>query len=163
MKPDMTITDPSLLKVLTAVFSSQRTMPAHFTSNGDRKQSFCIDYEIEADDEYELASHTHSVLWEYLGKITEDQISKAETGCVLKIGEDIALGAFILQKEDEYASFSDLKQELIEENVSLWDSMPQLAKVVEIPLVKNYFDFCEWFGRSRANGFRWGNQPIRIK
>ena len=159
----MTITDPSLLKVLKAVFSSERAMPAHFTSNGDRTQSFCIDYEIDADDEYELASQAYAVLWEYLGKIPEDQISKADAGCVLKIGEDIALGTFILQKEDEYASFSDLKQELIEENVRLWDSMPKLEEIVDIPLVKNYFDFCEWFGRSRANGFTWGSKSAKSK
>lgn len=159
----MTLTDPSLLNVLQIVFNSKRAMPAHFSGDETKSKSFFVDYDkLTPDDEYEIASQVYHIMWEFLGKVPEDQITKSDASCVLKIGEDIALGAFILQKEDEYASFSDLRQETIEENVDLWDN-PQLEKIVKIPLVQNYFDFCGWFGRARANGFRWGNQPVKGK
>lgn len=147
--------EDSVKDTLKIIFNSKRTMPAHFTSNGDRTKSFCIDFDIAADDEYELASQAYYSLWEFVGKMPGDQISKSDTNSLLKIGEDITLGAFILQKSDEYASFSSLRQETIEENIRLWDSS-QLKNIVDIPLIQNYFDFCAWFGRARANGFRWG-------
>lgn len=74
---------------------------------------------------------------------------------MLKIGEDIAVGAFILQRTDEYASFADLRQEIIEENLNRWDR--PLDHVANIPLIQNFFDYCSWAGRARANGFRWNN------
>lgn len=158
----MEITDKSVLTALKAVFSSERAMPAHFSGDEERSKSFFIDYDMDSDDEYEIASQTYHILWEYLGKIPEDQISKSDASAVLKVGEDLAIGAFILQRTDEYASFSDLQQEILEENLRLWDQ-PRLSEVMTIPLVKNYLDFCSWFGRARANGFRWGSQPIKNK
>lgn len=48
----MEITDESLLAVLRIVFNSERAMPAKFTSNGDRTQSFCVEYDdLTAEDE----------------------------------------------------------------------------------------------------------------
>lgn len=154
----MTITDQSLLKVLKIVFNSERAMPAKFTSNGDRTQSFCVEYDgLTADDEYQLASEVYVNLWYFVGKIPKDQITEVEATCMLKIGEDIVIGAFILQRTDEYASFADLRQEIIEENKNRWDQ--PLNHVTIIPLIQNFFDYCLWTGRARANGFRWsGNQ-----
>ena len=74
---------------------------------------------------------------------------------ILKIGEDIAIGSFILQRTDEYASFSDLRREIVEENINRWDQ--PLDHVVKIPLIQNFFDYCLWTGRARANGFKWNN------
>lgn len=158
----MEITDKSVLTALKAVFSSERAMPAHFSSDEERSKSFFIDYDMDADDEYEIASQTFHILWEYLGKIPEDQISKSDASAVLKVGEDLAIGAFILQRTDEYASFSDMQQEIVEENLRMWDQ-PRLNEVMTIPLVRNYLDFCLWFGRARANGFRWGKEPSNWK
>ncbi len=154
----MTITDQLLLNVLQIVFNSERAMPAKFTSNGDRTQSFCVEYDgLTAEDEYQLASEMYITLWEFVGRVAKDQITKAEATCMLKIGEDIAIGAFILQRTDEYASFADLRQEIIEENLNRWDQ--PLGHVASIPLIQNFFDYCQWTGRARANGFRWsGNQ-----
>ena len=47
-------------KVLDIISSSDRKMPAHFTSNGNRTQSFCIDFDISETDEYEMASEAWS-------------------------------------------------------------------------------------------------------
>lgn len=153
----MNITDKSLPTVLKIVFNSMRAMPAKFTSNGDRTQSFCVEYDdLTADDEYQLASEIYATLWEFVGKIPKDQISEAEATCMLKIGEDIAIGSFILQRTDEYASFTDLRQEIVEENLNRWDQ--PLDRVAKIPIVQNFFDYCLWTGRARANGFRWNNE-----
>lgn len=157
----MVITDESLLTVLKIVFNSERTLPAKFTSNGDRVQSFCVEYDdLTADDEYQLASEIYSTLWNFVDKLPKKQITESETMCMLKIGEDIAIGSFILQRTDEYASFTNLLQETIEENLNRWD-LP-LDNIVKIPLIQNFFDYCSWTGRARANGFRWGSlkQPV---
>lgn len=152
----MEMTDESLLAVARIVFNSDRAMPAKFTSNGDRTQSFCIDYDgLTAEDEYQLASEVYTTLWEFVGKIPKDKITESEALCMLKIGEDITVGAFILQRTDEYASFADLRQEIIEENLNLWDQ--PLNQVVKLPLIQNFFDYCLWTGRARANGFKWGS------
>jgi len=152
----MDITDQSLVAVLKIVFNSDRFMPAKFTSNGDRAQSFCVEYDgLTAEDEYQLASEIYATLWEFVEKIPKDQITEVEATCMLKIGEDIAIGSFILQRMDEYASFTDLRQEIVEENLNRWDK--PLDHVAKIPLIQNFFDYCLWTGRARANGFRWSN------
>ncbi len=153
----MTSLDKAVSTTIDLVFSSQRVMPAHYSGDDERSKSFFIDFEMDADDEYEIASQTFYVMHEYLGKIPANQLSRSDTSAVLKVGEDLAVGAFILQKITEYASFSDLHRELIEENLSLWDE-PRLYEVMDMPMVKNYLDFCSWFGRARAYGFRWGNK-----
>lgn len=150
----MNITD----EIIDLVFSSKRALPAHFTSNGDRTKSFCVDYDIASEDEYEIASQAYYMLWEFLAKVP-DEISKSDANSVLKIGEDIVLGAYMLQKMDEYASFSDLQKKTIIKNMNLSDST-SLKNALDIPLVQNYFDFCGWFGRSRANGFSWGHKQV---
>lgn len=152
----MEITDESLLAVLRIVFNSERAMPAKFTSNGERTQSFCVEYDdLTAEDEYQLASEIYKSLWEFVGRLCKDQITESQATCMLKIGEDIAVGAFILQRTNEYASFADLRQEIIEENLNLWDQ--PLDQVVKLPPIQNFFDYCLWTGRARANGFRWGS------
>ena len=151
----MQANNESLKTVLDIVFNSERAMAANFTGNGDRKKSFCVDYKgLTAEDEYELASDIYVTVWEFIGRITANPLSKYEAAYMLKIGEDIGIGSFILQRTDRYASFANLRQKIIEKNLDLWGG--SLKQIADIPLIQNYFDYCLWIGRSRANGFRWG-------
>lgn len=156
----MKITDKTLMEVLKIVFSSKRVMPARFSEDDNKSQTLFIDHGIDSDDEYEIAAQTYYVMFEFLNKVPEKEINKEMHGNIIKIGEDIALGGYLLQKKDEYSSFRDLQQEITNKNVSLINN-PLFEKIINIPHMQNYFDFCMWFGRARAVGFRWGNQVAK--
>src|SRR3989338_8105164 len=113
-----------ILKVLDIINSSKRKMPAHFTSNGKRTQSFCVDFDISETDEYAMASSA----W-----------SKAPNPSIIKIGEDIMLAAYIAVKLGGEKLIPQLYQSIIE------TCSEELFKKH-----KDYFEHCADFGKLRA-------------
>lgn len=137
-------------QLLDTLYNCQRAMPAHFTSNGDRTQSFCIDFEgLTADDDYQLASEVYNSAYEFASKIPEDQITKSEIICMLRIGEDLCVGSFILQRTNRYESFSEFRNAIIADNLEFFED--DMSHVSEIPMIQNYFDYCVSIGRARAD------------
>lgn len=110
--------------VLDILNSSERKMPAHFTSNGKRTQSFCVDFDISETDEYAMASE----VW-----------YQAKDPSIIKIGEDIMLAAFIAVKLGGEELIPQLYQSIIE------TCSEELFKEH-----KDYFEHCADFGKLRA-------------
>ncbi|MBI4091858.1 MAG: ADP-ribosylglycohydrolase family protein [Candidatus Levybacteria bacterium] len=111
-------------KVLYIINGSNRKMPAHFMSNGNRTQSFCVDFDISETDEYEMASKA----W----RSSTDQ-------SVIKIGEDIMLATFIAVKLDGEEFIPKLYQ-------SITETYPEEL----FNKHKDYFEHCADFGKLRA-------------
>ncbi len=111
-------------KVLDIISSSDRKMPAHFTSNGNRTQSFCIDFDISETDEYEMASEA----W-----------SRCPDKSIIKIGEDIMLAAFIATSLGGEKYIPQIFSSIIGANNSDITSSHQ-----------SYFQYCAEFGNHRA-------------
>lgn len=114
-------------KVLNIVYSSQRKMPAHFTSSGGRSQSFCVDFDISETDEYEMASQA----W-----------SKTPSPDATKTGEDIMIAAFIATKLGGQEYIPQIQNQII---INATKDLPELAKY------SYYFKKCGQFGSTRAN------------
>jgi len=141
----------SIKKILDILRTSNRAMPAHFSSFNDRNQSFCIDFAgLTADDDYQLASEVYHSVFEFASKIPKNQITKKEIHCMLKIGEDLTIGAYMLQRTDRFASFSEFGQRAIEDNLNMFGALI-LDHIVELPMIQNYFDYCISIGRARAD------------
>lgn len=113
--------------VLDIINSSKRKMPAHFTSNGNRTQSFCLDFDISETDEYAMASES----W-----------YQAKDPSIVKTGEDIMLAAFIAAKLDGEQHIPQLQKKIIENE-------PQ--KTVDLKKYIEYFQHCAEYGKNRAN------------
>jgi hypothetical protein len=141
----------SVEEILKILYTCERAMPAHFTSYKDRKQSFCIDFEgLTADDDYQLASESYHSVYEFASKIPEDQIAKAEIICMLRIGEDLTIGSFMLQRTDRYTDFFSFRDSVIKDNLDMFENTP-LDHVVKLQMMQNYFDYCVTIGRARAD------------
>ena len=126
MKSNTTSLSPNdlLQEVLNIVNSSTRKIPAHFTSNGNRTQSFCVDFDISETDEYAMASEAWST--------TPDP-------SIIKIGEDIMLAAFIAIKLGGQQDIPELYEIIIgKSSEELSDNH------------KQYLDHCLDFGKLRA-------------
>lgn len=80
---------------LEIVFSSERTMPAHLYSYGNRTQSFGIPFFsdfLSVDDEYNMASHAWYCRSAHKGLM---DLPKEALSLVTKIGEDCMIGAYL--------------------------------------------------------------------
>lgn len=135
----------TLEQVIKLVLSSKRKMPAHFTSNGERAQSFCVDFDqLTEDDEYEMASQA----WGNLPNIPP-KYKHVELISCLKIGEDIMIASYIASKLHHKKLVDSMKRQLIEKNIELFssDSAKELALSKEM---SGYFNFCSQFGLQRA-------------
>jgi hypothetical protein len=132
------ITNPSVVspissasimqKVLEILNSSTRSMPAHFTSNGDRMQSFCVDFDIPANDEYEMAS--------YAFRMAENQL-------LLPTAEDMMLAAYLAVKLGGEEQISELQDIVLKQS--------DHKKEWYLPEHFEYFQKCVDFGRNVAH------------
>lgn len=113
-------------EILEILKTSKREMPAHFTSSGDRTQTFLIDFDIPADDEYEMASYA----WYYT--------SSQE---VVLVGEDLMLSAYIASVLKQPEVIDELKTSIIEKNKEIIKNTDGENK---------YFDKCVEFGIEMA-------------
>jgi len=121
--------EDKVIKVMDIVLSSTRPMPAHFTTNGDRKQSFCVDFDISPDDEYNMASFAWT--------------KGTDNNKVIKMGEDVVVGSYILKKLNGEHRISELTSKLIEADSKSLTINPE---VISSPEVRNYIQACQEYG-----------------
>lgn len=136
-------------KVLRLVLSSTRSMPAHYSSNGDHTKSFCVDFAIDRDDEYNLASFAFYKASEAIVKSeVETKPTDLETSAVIKLGEDITIGSYIMKKLGDTSHLSALIEELVRANTELATIGQTIRDDKEI---QNYFAACRNYGLSKAS------------
>ena len=136
----------NISQVLNLVLSSERPMPAHFTSGNDRNKTFLIDFDgLTEEDEYEMASQA----WHNIPA----GLSESDTSVCLKIAEDVMVGSYIAVKEGIADKIDLLKGELIRANISsLSDSKKHsISDILETREVRNYIDDCADFATNRVS------------
>lgn len=143
-----------LNETLHLVFSSTRPMPAHFTSNGNRKQSFCIDFKLLSEEiDYEMASESWYSIDSFLGIANRgvEVLSKSQLNAVIKCGEDLMVGAFIITKLDGVLFINEMKQQIINNALeNFGETIEDISKVLSGKQVNKYFDHCIEFGKKQA-------------
>lgn len=158
------LSDPMLIeKILDLVFSSKRTMPAHFYSQGNRKQTFGINFDpLDADTDYEMANTAHNISSMFYSAIPD--LNKEEHSALLKYGEDIMLGAFIVCSIDKKDMSKDLQEEIIKENTNLFeDRIPErIPELLKNSNVSHAFDYYRYVGEQFAEGNRNFFEPPKF-
>ena len=143
-----------LRKTLYLTFSSTRPMPARFTQNGDRNQSFCIDYEpLTKEHDEAMASEAWGVTSDFLSddKCKNEILSKEQFNMVTRCGEDMMVGAFILTKLEGASLLEEMKRTIIEDSIEAFaDEKFDSGKVLKGEQVNKYFDYCLKYGHERA-------------
>ena len=147
---NFTSMDKILAETLNLVFSSNRPMPAHYTSNGDRDQSFCIDFEpLTASDEYDMASESFNTASNYITE--KSKLSQDQFAAVIKCGEDIMVGAYIITKLDGKELIEEMQKVILDDAIKAYSSeVDNLKKILSLDEVKKYFDHCADFGKTKA-------------
>lgn len=144
-----------LKKVAGMVLESERPMPAYFTSNNGRKKSFCVDFnDLTAKDEYNMASCVHRVVSDFRIECKDAK----ERSLLVKIGEDMMIGSYIITKLGYGQLSYDLFSTLLKENKKIFQNADDLGieKVfnqyggVENWSTERYFEYCMLFGKNTA-------------
>jgi hypothetical protein len=146
--------DHLIKKTLQLVYSSSRPMPAHFTQNGDRNQSFCIDFEpLTKDDDEAMASEAWGSTSDFLSvdKCGDEVLDKSQLNMITRVGEDLMAGAFILTKLNGNLLMSEMKKAIIDDTIEAFkDRVNNTEKVFAGKQVNKYFDHCVEYGHGRA-------------
>jgi|GEM_PF-1329254 hypothetical protein len=147
---DISSLDPIIVKALDLVYSSTRSMPAHFTSNDDRKQTFLVEFDpLTVDADHELASEA----WYGTDKFftIETGLSRSETNLAVICGEDVILGSFIVTKLGKSELTKDVKEVIIKSAIDKLHTQSSDINVFFNKLeVISYLDYCEKRGREIA-------------
>lgn len=156
--PRKSLDDMILNKTLRLLSSSNRTMPAYLTNNGERKRSFCIDFKpLSESDDYKMASESWYSVGKYISK--KSNLSSDQINIIIRCGEDIMVGAFIITKLNRILSrvnhneqsiekmIQEIFRNFIKNNDSLRNMLLLSGSKDE---VLDYFDYCEKFGRKMA-------------
>jgi len=140
-------------KAIDLVFSSKRSAPARFSQNHSRTQSFCIDFnQLKKEADEIMAAQAWGAIGYYLTEKTP--LEQNQFLAVLKIGEDIMIGAFIATKINEEKT-SLLKQKIIQKNTNLFsDDIPNLGRILDADEVQRYLSHCQEFGIDTARNNR---------
>jgi len=133
-------------KVLKIIISSTRPMPAYFTRNGDREKSFCVDFDIHKDDEYEMASEVFHSVADYTEKGIGETLFTVRT----KFAEDIMLGSYIITFLDHPEFIDDLNNKLINYNIESFSTIDRVEEMASTLTTKKYFEHCSQFGGELA-------------
>ncbi|MEI7765658.1 MAG: hypothetical protein WCI93_03695 [bacterium] len=149
--------DNLILKTLQLVYSSKRMMPAHFCSDGDRNQTFFIDFkDLTKEDDHIMASES----WGHLGDksfgnyeingFTEDQ-KEQQIHTELICGENIMVGSFILTKLGGEKLLDELEKQILKDSLSDFSEVSKIEEILRTERAKNYFKYCKDFGHHCAN------------
>jgi hypothetical protein len=132
-----------ITRVMEIVSSSNRAMPAHFNSSGDRTQSFGIDFEpLTANDEYNMASEAWNGVSEYV-----KEVSSADNSLIVLLGEDYMLSAYVVTKLGHPELIDEVVSAAHKRLASIFTD-EKINKVVSIPGVNDYLDSCKQYGGS---------------
>lgn len=135
-------------QVKEIVMSANRPMPAHFNSLGDRNQSFNADFkDISDEDETNMASEAYRSFYDYLTYLATDS-----TMFILKIGEDVMLGSYIITKLQEPDLADKLKKELVKENLQIIKDNNEVfaVELIDSSEAEDYLEHCMQFGKDKA-------------
>jgi len=146
--------DDLVRETLRLVFFSTRSIPAHFTSNGDRNQSFCIDFEpLTKDDDEAMASEAWGSVGDFLSvdKRGSEILDKSQFNMVVKVGEDLMVGAFILVKLKGGLLMAEMKKAIVDDTIETFNNkVNNVDQVLAGEQVNKYFDHCIEYGQGRA-------------
>jgi len=135
--------------IFNLIRSSKRGMPAHFTSNGERTQSFCIDFDgIDVKDEYQMASVAYIEVSDYVK--TEDNLTKEQYMTVVRCGEDIMISSYISQKLGRTDLIDTIVNKIIKEISQSWPVELKVSEVYKLQSVKKWFKHCQEYGIETA-------------
>lgn len=138
-------------RVWDIVYSSGRKMPAHYTSNGDRTQSFCIDFEsLTRDDDTDMAGEAWYSIDQYLSN--QPEIPKHQSMAVIICGENVMVGAYIITKLGSKRLAESLTDALVANTIKSFPTLKNLDIVFALPYVKDYFTHCIKYGENIADG-----------
>jgi hypothetical protein len=139
-------------KIVQLVFSSERQMPAHFTSGNEKSQTFLVKYDgLPADAEYEMASQA----WHN----QPERVPESHKWNCIKIGEDITLGSYLFMRMGCDGKRDLLIRELIDFNTHKAPKKIKgsLVEILQSDKVQSFFNFCENFGYELATADRATN------
>jgi hypothetical protein len=148
---DLTAGSPSKLvkTIVNLIWSSERSMPAHLTQNGDRTQSFCVDFEdMSAEDEYQMASVAWYEVDEHINP--QDDITMQQRATMIRCGEDILIASYIVQKIQRTEIMNEVVEALIEMNTSSWPDNIDVPKVFATESAESWFTYCRKYGMEIA-------------
>lgn len=132
------------------VYSSGRKMPAHFTSNGDRYMSFCIDFEpLTKKDDENMAGEAWGSIDQYLSN--KPEIPKPQFMAIVVCGEDVMIGTYIITKLGSKHLDESLKDALVAQTVKSFPTLNDLDIFFALPYVKDYFNHCMKYGGCTAD------------
>src|SRR6266487_111026 len=107
--------------IVNLIWQSQRTKPAHFTSDArGRRQTFLVDYpDSTKDEEYELAT----LMWRDGTALLSDRgLDEMQRGAFLKVCEDMALASFITMRSNKPHLLSRVIEGLLYMHSTNWDA-----------------------------------------
>ena len=145
--------DKILKNVLVILGTSQRPMPAYYTSDYNGKEytkpkTYLINFDdLTPTDEYELASF----VWHELPN--SEMYKKADhyLSAILIIAEDIIMGSFIINRLGHKKLNIELTREIIERRLKIFiDRGYPSDIIISDSAIREYFYKCERFGKERA-------------
>lgn len=137
--------DKLIEEISSVVLQSTRPMPAVFTSNGDRKQSFCVDFEdIDPDDEYQMASAS----WYWVGQYMEqgNNFTEKEVMIIIRCGEDLMISSYVIEKIKRKEIHEEVASEVTEANKRRWSDEMNINQLFSTKSAKDWFNFCKSYG-----------------
>ena len=146
----------TIQEICKIVLSAKRDMPAHFTSNAKRTQSFCVDFtDIDETDEYCMASEAWyeggkaiAELYKEFGESENDDEQKI----IMRIGEDIMIGSYIAAKLGIKNPAELLQKLIIDGNLQKLDDSAErdtTIHMINTPQVQAYFRHCREYASNR--------------
>lgn len=138
----------TLREILRIVYSSQRRMPAVYTSLGDRKKTFCIEFnDLSADDDYEMASEAHAAT-----DMLPKELSAIHFNIIHKVGEDVMLGSFVATKLGHQDMVDEVVRIVIDNAIEDYHNEIQSnPELLQEPLTDSYIQHCAQFGITTAH------------
>ncbi len=146
--------DNALTKTLEIIFSSERPMPAHFSHNEDRNQSFCINFEpLNKEDDETMSAQVWGVIGDYINNENPlpMRIDQKKFNVILRCAENLMIGAYVITKLGGENFLAELKEKVITNTIeSNKFTENKVVQVLSLEKIKEYFDYCLTYGKERA-------------
>lgn len=151
MSQDLNILSPEEFvdEIVWIVCTAERAMPAYFTSNGDRKQSFCVDYDdIEEKDEYRMAAQAYNGIFNHIKP--EDNITYDQTIMIMICGEDLMIASYIVEKRGRSYLMAEIGKEIITRDIRSWPKEFNASEIFKSKPALKWFEYCMDYGTQVA-------------
>lgn len=100
-----------------------------------------------------MASESWYSIGKYLNtKNQSDEIlSENQLNTVIKCGEDLMVGSFILTKINGYSFLTDMKKAILAKDIDIFkNAVSNLPTIFSGQQINKYFDHCIQFGHNQA-------------